>query len=100
MNADKLWKQYDTFRKRYAAKYAPAIYKALQGQIKYYTETRDLVNLPTQPMTDTLRSLYKEVGRIWAANTYYNILKDAGIRKPLNSGITLKRRGAIGLNEE
>src|SRR5436189_2880622 len=100
MNADKLWQQYNAFRKRYAAKYAPAIYKALQGQIKYFANTRDTVNLPTQPMQNVLMSLYKEVGRIWGANTYYNILKDAGIRKPLNSGITLKRRGAVGLNEE
>jgi hypothetical protein len=100
MNSDKLWRTYNAFHKRYAAKYAPAIYRALQAQIKYYAETRDLVNLPTQPMTNTLRSLYKDVGRIWAANTYYNILKDAGIRKPLKPLLTFKRRGAVGLNEE
>ena len=100
MNADKLWNDYNNFRKRYAVKYAPAIYKALQVQIKYYIATKDLVNLPQNQLQATLMSLYKEVGRIWAANTYYNVLKDAGIKKPVQQPFSFKRNGAIGLNEE
>ncbi len=109
MNADKLWQQYNTFRKRYAVKYAPAIYKALQAQIKYFANTRDTANLPRQQITNVLQSLYVEVGRIWATNTYYNVLKDLTprdlyyLRKTNDSfraAKELKRRGAIGLNEE
>lgn len=99
MNADKLWHEYNRFRKRKAAKFAPAIYRALQEQIKYYTETRDLNNLPQQRLQETLMGLYVEVGRIWSANTYYAVLKDAGVR-PFKQELMIKRNGAIGLNEE
>lgn len=99
MNANKLWRQYNAFRKRKAAQFAPSIYKALQAQIKYYIQTQDLVNLPQQPMQEALRQLYSVTGRQWATFTFYNVLKDAGIKyqAPL---ITVKRRGSIGLNEE
>jgi hypothetical protein len=99
MNSNKLWQQYEKFRKRKAAEYAPAFYKALQAQFQYYAETKDFNNLPTQPLQTVLKSVYTEVGRIWAMNTYYSILKDAGVKHstPL---LRVKRNGAFGLNEE
>lgn len=99
MNADKLWHDYNRFRKRKSNKFAPPIYRALQAQIKYYIDTRDLINLPQQQLQQTLMSLYVEVGRQWAMITYYNILKDAGV-KHSTPEVRIKRRGAIGLNEE
>src|SRR6478735_2111762 len=97
---DKLWHDYNKFRLRKTKQFAPAIYKALQAQIKYYTETQDLVNLPQQPMQEVLTELYKDVGRNWATVTYYNVLKDAGIKHDPNPPLQIKRRGAVGLNEE
>lgn len=99
MNADKLWHEYNRFRKRKAAKFAPSIYKALQEQIKYYVQTQDLANLPQQQLQQTLLSLYTETGRIWAMNTYYSILKDAGI-KHSTPELRIKRNASFGLNEE
>jgi len=99
MDATKLWRQYNAFRKRKAAEFVPAIYKALQAQIKYYAATQDLNNLPQQPMQEVLRELYSVTGHQWATFTFYNVLKDAGVKyqEPL---IRIKRAGAIGLNEE
>ncbi len=100
MDANKLWEQYNSFHKRYTAKYKPAIYKALQDQVNYYIKTKDLANLPQKPMQNVLMSLYKEVGRIWGMNTYYNVLKDAGIKGHVRPTLSIKRNGSIGLNEE
>ncbi len=109
MDANKLWEQYNAFHKRYTAKYRPAIYKALQDQVNYYIKTKDLANLPQKPMQDILMKLYIDVGRIWGMNTYYNILRDLSKNelsylKQTNTNseirISLKRNGAIGLNEE
>jgi len=99
MDATKLWRQYNAFRKRKAAEFVPAIYKALQAQIKYYAATNDINNLPQQSIQDALRELYNTTGRQWATFTFYGVLKDAKVKyqAPL---ITIKRRGAIGLNEE
>jgi hypothetical protein len=99
MNADKLWHTYNKFRLRKTKQFAPSIYKALQSQIKYYAATQDLINLPQQPMQEVLMDLYKDVGRIYAANTFYSLLKDAGIRykKP---EVNIKRNGSIGINQE
>lgn len=99
MNADKLWHEYNRFRKRKAAQFAPAIYRALQKQITYYIETNDLANLPQQQLQNILTTAHIETGRIWAMSTYYSILKDAGVKHttPL---LTIKRRAAFGLNEE
>jgi hypothetical protein len=99
MNADKLWHQYNNFRKRKVAQHAPPVYKALQAQVTHYTTTRDLVHLPTQPLHNALQHLYKETGRQWAFKTYYSILKDAGL-KHSNPQLRIKANGAIGLNEE
>lgn len=100
MNADKLWHDYNRFRKRKAAKFAPSIYRGLQEQVKYYVQTQDLNNLPQQQLQQTLLSLYTETGRQWAMNTYYSILKDAGIKHSDTPEIRIKRRAAFGLNEE
>ena len=100
MNAEKLWHEYNKFRLRKTKQFAPAIYKALQAQIKYYTETQDLVNLPQQPMQEVLTELYTEVGRQWSTVTYYNVLKDAGLKHDKTPPLQIKRRGAVGLNEE
>ncbi|HEY1871615.1 MAG TPA: phage minor head protein [Chitinophagaceae bacterium] len=99
MNADKLWHQYNNFRKRKVAQHAPPVYKALQAQVTHYTTTRDLVHLPTQPLHNALQHLYKETGRQWAFKTYYSILKDAGV-KHSTPVLRIKANGAIGLNEE
>lgn len=99
MDANKLWNQYNTFRKRKVKQFAPSIYKALQAQIKYYIETQDLVNLPQQPMQEALSELYKEVGRIWGANTFYSILKDAGIRFK-QPEVNIKRNASFGINQD
>jgi Phage Mu protein F like protein len=99
MNADRLWRQYNTFRKRKTLQFAPSVYKALQAQIKYYTETKDLVNLPQEPMLNALRELYGVTGRQWATFTFFNVLKDAGV-KYQEPALRIKRLGSIGLNEE
>lgn len=99
MNANKLWHTYNNFRKRKVKQFAPSIYRALQAQIKYYTETQDLVNLPQAPMQAALSMLYRETGRQWAMQTYYGILKDAGV-KHSNPVLRVKRNAAFGLNEE
>src|SRR6478736_1548191 len=100
MDSNSLWYSYNKFRLRKTKQFAPSIYRALQAQIKYYTETQDLVNLPQQPMQEVLTELYKDVGRQWAMVTYYNVLKDAGIKHDPNPPLQIKRRAAIGLNEE
>lgn len=100
MDANKLWHSYNSFRLRKTKQYTPAIYAALQAQVKYYIATQDLVNLPQKPMQDTLMRLYIDVGRIWGMNTYYNILKDAGIKGHVRPTLSIKRNGSIGLNEE
>jgi uncharacterized protein with gpF-like domain len=99
MNADKLWYAYNKFRLRKTKQFAPAIYRALQQQVKYYIATQDLVNLPQQPMQEVLNEVHKETGRQWAMQTYYGILKDAGIKHttPL---LRVKRNASFGLNEE
>lgn len=99
MNANKIWHTYNNFRKRKVKQFAPSIYKALQAQIKYYTETRDLINLPQAPMQQALSKLYAETGRQWAMQTYYAILKDAGV-KHSTPVLRVKRNAAFGLNEE
>jgi hypothetical protein len=99
MNADKLWNQYNTFRKRKVNQFAPAIYKALQEQVKYYIQTKDLIHLPQQPLQHTLSQLYRETGRQWAFKTYYGVLKDAGV-KHSTPVLRIKSNGAIGLNED
>lgn len=99
MNADKLWTQYNTFRKRKVNQFAPAIYKALQQQVKYYIQTKDLIHLPQQPLQHTLLQVYKETGRQWAFKTYYSVLKDAGV-KHSTPEVRIKANGAIGLNQD
>src|SRR5678815_4730984 len=91
--------RYNAFRKRKVVQFAPVIYKALQVQVKYYAATKDLVNLPRQPMEEVIRELYSVTGRQWATFTFYAILKDAGVKYQAPP-LTLKRRGSIGLNEE
>src|SRR6478736_465735 len=100
MNSNDLWNSYNKFTLRKAKQFAPSIYKAIQAQIKYYTETQDLTNLPQQAMQQVLSEVYKETGRQWAANTYYRILNDAGIKHSSVPQLQIKRRGAIGLNEQ
>lgn len=99
MNAEQLWRQYNAFRKRKAAQFAPSIYRALQAQIKYFTETNDLNNLPTGPMQAALTELYRVTGRQWAVFTFHNVLKDAGV-KFIEPAVRIKQRGSIGLNQE
>jgi hypothetical protein len=103
MNGDKLWKQFNTFHKRKTVQFAPSIYKALQAQIKYYTETRDLIHLPQKPVHDALKELYGVTGRQWAAHTFFNVLKEAGV-KYKQPALRIKAdgqpTGAIGLNQE
>lgn len=99
MNSNKLWHDYNNFRKRKVKQFAPSIYKALQAQIKYYIETQDLVNLPQAPMQEALSELYTETGRQWAMQTYYSILKDAGV-KHTTPAVMVKRNAAFGLNED
>lgn len=99
MDANKLWHTYNKFRLRKTKQFAPAIYRALQAQIKYFAETQDLVNLPQQPMQEVLSKLHTETGRQWAFLTYYGILRDAGV-KHSTPQVRVKARGAIGLNEE
>jgi uncharacterized protein with gpF-like domain len=99
VNPNKLWHTYNKFRLRKTKQFAPSIYKAIQQQIKYYAATQDLINLPQQPMQQVLMDLYKDVGRIWGMNTYYNILNDAGIKHSVPQ-LQIKRRASIGLNEE
>src|SRR6478752_10102472 len=99
MDSSKLWRTYNVFRKRKAAQFAPSIYKALQAQIKHYAATQDLNNIPQQPMQQALRELYAVTGRQWATFTFYNVLKDAGVKYQAPA-VRIKRRGAIGLNEE
>src|SRR6478735_7043130 len=84
MNSKALWDAYNKFTLRKAKQYAPAVYKAIQAQIKYYTETQDLTNLPQQAMQQVLSEVYTETGRQWAANTYYRILNEAGIQNQLS----------------
>ena len=100
MNADKLWHDYNKFTLRKAKQFGPSIYKALNKQIEYYIQTNDLSNLPQAPIQDVLTELYTEVGRNWAIVTYYNLLKDAGLKHDPNPPLQIKRRAAIGLNEE
>lgn len=99
MNTDKLWRQYNAFRKRKIVQHTPAVYKALQAQIQYYAATKDTVHLPTQPMTDALRHLHKETGRQWAFKTYYGVLNDAGLKHSVPA-LRIKANGAIGINED
>src|SRR6478736_170391 len=100
MNSNDLWNSYNKFTLRKAKQFAPAVYKAIQAQIKYFTETQDLTNLPQGPIREVLTQLYTEVGRNWAIVTYYNLLKDAGLKHDPNPPLQIKRRAAIGLNEE
>src|SRR6478609_641591 len=100
MNSEKLWHDYNKFTLRKAKQFAPSIYKALNKQIEYYIQTNDLSNLPQAPIQDVLTELYTEVGRNWAIVTYYNLLKDAGLKHDPNPRLQIKRRAAIGLNEE
>lgn len=99
MNADKLWRTYNAFHKRKTAQFTRPIYIALQMQITHYVETRDLTNLPQQQLQQVLQELYITTGRQWAAFTFYNILKDAGV-KFKEPAVRIKRAGSIGLNQE
>ena len=99
MDKNRLWHEYNKFRLRKTKQFAPSIYKALQAQIKYYIATRDLNNLPQQPMQEALMQLHTETGRQWAMQTYYGILNAAGV-KHTTPALRVKRRAAFGLNEE
>ena len=88
-------RQYNNFRKRKAAKHTPAVYKALQAQIKHFAQTGKVDEIPMQPVYDAVKNMYTDAGKLWALQTYYNTLKEAGLKH----GQQVKR-APIGFNEE
>lgn len=99
MNANDTWKQYNTFHKRKTAQHTPGVYKALQAQLKYFAETRDIEGIPFIPVAEQLKNIYVDTGPLWAFQTYINVMRDAGLKKHYRPAISLKRRMPIGFNE-
>jgi len=95
MNTDKLWHKYNTFRLRKSKQFTPVIYKALQTQIEFFAATKKVDEIPMQPVYDTVKSVYMNAGRLWAHQTYINVMQDAGLKKkPQTKGLM-----PIGFNE-
>lgn len=89
-----LWYQYNTFRLRKAAAYRPAIYKAIQQQIQFFADTRNIDNIPLQPVADVIKNLYVNVGRLWAMKSYKNVQSQATSKSFQTKAV------AFGFNED
>jgi hypothetical protein len=96
MDSSKLWRQYNTFRLRKAKQHEPSVYKALQAQLRFFAETRNVDAIPMQPVADMVRKIYLDAGRLWAHQSYLNVLKEAKLKKPLPA----QKKMPIGFNEE
>jgi hypothetical protein len=99
MNGNKIWKQYNVFHKRKTAQHTPDVYKALQGQIKYYADTRDINNLPIAGVAEAIKNIYVDAGPLYAHLTYLNVLRDAGLKKAFILGYDLKTRMPVNFNQ-
>lgn len=98
---DRLWYKYDAFRNRKVRQYVPKVYKALQEQYRYFARTKDIQNLPLEPVIDVVTDIYRDVGKIWGVETYRQVLKQAGLKKGYNPPILMVKAGApIGFNAE
>jgi hypothetical protein len=95
MNANDLWKSYNRFRLRKAKQHEPSVYKALQAQLKFFADNRNVDAIPMQPIADVVRKIYLDAGRLWAHQSYLNVLRDAGLKKPPE-----QKKMPIGFNEE
>lgn len=82
MNADKQWRQYNIYHKRKTQQHTPGVYKALQAQLNYFQQTRQIDSIPITPVAEQLKTIYIDTGPLWAFQTYLNIMRDAGLKKP------------------
>jgi uncharacterized protein with gpF-like domain len=93
------WHKYNTFRNKKVKQYAPKVYAALKAQLQHYADNRNIDTLPLQPINDVIKSMYVEVGRIWAMKSYRNVMNEAKL-KIATETIETKASGTIGLNEQ
>jgi|ERR1044072_1182510 hypothetical protein len=97
---DNLWHKYNAFRKRKATQFVPVVYKALKAQLQFFKENRNLDLLPMQPVADAVKSIYLDAGRLWAHESYLNVMRQAGLRKSFFVTMQYKARMPIGFNED
>lgn len=97
---DAYWYKYNRFHNSKAAQHKPAVYKALQAQIKHFADTKNIDTIPMQPVYDVIKAIYVDVGPLWSHQAYLSVMRQAGARKNAVSDLHTKKRMPIGFNED
>jgi uncharacterized protein with gpF-like domain len=70
------WLKFNRFQIRYEKIYTPQVQKALQAQIKQFTDTGTLMAVDATPLYKVLYSIYIEVSYVWAHRATTNLRKE------------------------
>jgi hypothetical protein len=108
-----LWHKYNTFRLRKAKAYKGAIKNALQQQLQFYADNRNVDLIPMAPVANVIKAIYLDAGRLYAHQSYLSVLRglskkdlsylsknDTNSVKDFSLFIETKTRMPIGFNED
>lgn len=70
------WLKFSRFQIRYENIYTPQVQKALQAQIKQFTDNGTLMAVDPTPLYKVLHSIYTDVPHIWAHRATTNLRKE------------------------
>ena len=62
------WHKFHRFQQRYEKMYTKPVQRAIQTQIKQYTDTGTLMAVTIEPIATVLQQLYRQVAPLWAAS--------------------------------
>lgn len=92
------WHKYNSFRLAKVRQYTPVIYKALKAQLQHFADNRNIDLVPMEPIATAIKSLYVDSGRLWAHQSYLNVMSQA--KQKSFTKLQTKARMPIGFNED